>query len=306
MVVVELIVKIVVLIGLGFLLYKIKLLNDNFNSTLSRLIVEVTCPCMIFSAIVSIGNTAPKIDVLNMIIVGIIIYAVLIALGFILTKIVKVPRFSSGAFQCLIVFGNVGFIGIPIAGSLFGDIATFYMAILNIHINVFLFSYGLWLITRDTEGKYKFSPKRLINPSLIVIVVALIIFFIGVDVPDIIVLPFSYIGNVTPILSLLVLGSSAAAHNLKKIFSNWRFYLFTFIKMIILPLAAFFICRALIGPGIITNIITLYVGMPAALAPGMFALAYGGDEETATGGATMMNIFFIITIPLMYLMMTSI
>ncbi len=305
MVVVELVIKIIVAIALGFFLYKIKVLNDGFNSTLSRFIVELTSPCMIFAAIVSIGDEAPQATVWNLLIVGFIIYAILIVLAFLLTKLIRVQKFSAGAFQCLIVFGNVGFIGIPIVGALFGPLAKFYMAVLNIHMNLFMYSYGLWLITRHADGKYKFSAKRLINPTNISVVIALIIFFCGLKLPDIAVMPFDYVGSVTPFMSLVALGSSAASRNLKKIFSNWRFYVFTAIKMILIPLGTFLLCMAVIGPGMITNVITLYVGMPAALAPGMFAMAYGGDKETAVGGANMMNLFCVVTVPLMYIMMTS-
>ena len=74
--------------------------------------------------------------------------------------------------------------------------------------------------------------------------------------------------------------------------------------MIVFPIAAFFISKAILGPGIMTNIITLYIGMPSAVITGMFALAYGGDEESATAGTAMMNIFCVITIPGIYLLTT--
>ena len=302
---IELVIKIFFSMALGFFLYKIKMLNTTVNVSLSRFLVEVVVVCMTFTSIVSLDDEAEKSDVLLLLLIGVIIYVILIPISLGLTRLLKTPAQSRGVYDCLMIFGNVGFIGLPIAESLYGNVGLFFMAILNIHFNLLCYTLGFWLITKDNGKKQKMSLKSLINPGIIAIIIALIIFFCDIKIPDIVLSPFQFVGNITSPLALIVLGSSIAAHPLKMVFSQWRIYVLTFVRMIILPLAAFFICRSLLGPGMMTNIITLYVGMPSAVITGMFALAYGGDEESATAGTAMMNIFCIITIPAIYLLTST-
>lgn len=300
----ELVIKIFFAMALGFILYKIKMLNTEVNVALSRLLVEVVVVCMVFASIVSLDDEADKSDVIKLLIIGVIIYAVLIPVSIGLTRLLRTPAKSRGVYDSLMIFGNVGFIGLPIAESLYGDVGLFFMAILNIHFNLLCYTFGFWLITKDSEGDHKISLKSLLSPGIIAILVALIIFFLNIRVPDIIISPFKFVGNMTSPLALVVLGSSIAAHPIREVLSQWRIYILTFVRMIVFPIAAFFISKAILGPGIMTNIITLYIGMPSAVITGMFALAYGGDEESATAGTAMMNIFCVITIPGIYLLTT--
>lgn len=304
MVALELAIKIFVGIALGFLLYKMNILDDKVNTGFSRLLVEVACPFMIFANIISISgqNVTSKQDVYYVLLIGIVIYAILIPFSFLMVKLLRSPQRSVGVFQCLLLFGNVGFIGVPVSEAFFGPVGVFYMALLNIHFNVLCYTYGLWLVTKDADTEFKFSAKRLLNPAIVSIIVALILFLLDIKFPEVVVSPISFIGNITSPLSLIVLGASIASYNLKEILSEWRIYVFTFIRMFIFPVAAFFIMKAIFGPGLITNVTTLYLGTPAALITGMFAMAYGGDTKGATGGLAIMNILCIITIPGIYLM----
>ena len=52
-----------------------------------------------------------------------------------------------------------------------------------------------------------------------------------------------------------------------------------------------------------TQVITMYVGMPTAAIVSMIAITFDSDAETASSATAMMNIFCIITIPILYLMM---
>jgi len=302
----ELVLKILVGMIVGFILYKIKLLNNQSNATLSRLLAEVVCPFMIFANVMAISgqDLADKADVYRVLITGVVIYVILVPASILITKLLRVKKRSQGVVECLLIFGNIGFIGLPVAESLYGPVGVFFMAVLNIHFNFICYSYGLWLVTKDAEGKFRFSPKRILNPSIIGCSIALILFLFDFKLPDLVLSPISFIGNITSPLSMIVLGSSIASHDLKRIFSQWRMYAITFIRMILFPLITFFLCKAIFGPGLLTNILTFHMGTPAAVITSMFAMAYGGDEDTATSGVAMMNIFCIITIPCIYFMTT--
>lgn len=295
-------IKIVVAMALGFLLYKIHILNDTVNKGLSGLVVHATSPCMVFTSIISMDGSEIR-NAAKLLWIGVVIYVVLILLALLIVKILKVPVSSSGVYQAAIVFGNVGFLGLPLAESLFGPVGLFYMALLNIHLNIVVYSYGFYIISRGSKNRFKFSPKTLINAGIVSVVIAMVIFFLQIPLPGYVTEPISFIGSITSPLAMVVIGSTAAAHSLKVVFSHKKLYLLSAIKMLIIPILTFLILRLTLGNGLMTQVITMYVGMPTAAIVSMIAITFDSDAETASSATAMMNIFCIITIPILYLMM---
>ncbi|MBR3245890.1 MAG: AEC family transporter [Parasporobacterium sp.] len=294
--------KIIAAMALGFLLYKIHILNDTANKGLSGLIVHATSPCMVFTSIISMdGSEIP--NAITILWIGVVIYVVLIILAFLIVRIMKIPAASSGVYQAAIIFGNVGFLGLPLAESLFGPVGLFYMAILNIHMNLFVYSYGFFIIARNSSSGFKFSAKTMINAGIISVIIAMIIFFLQIPLPEYITSPISFIGGITSPLAMIVIGSTAAAHSLKTVFSHKKLYILSAIKLLIIPAITYFILKLTLGNGLMTQVITMYIGMPTAALVSMIAIAYDSDAEIASSATAMMNIFCILTIPLLYIMM---
>lgn len=294
--------KIVAAMAAGFLLYKIHILNDAVNKGISSLVVHVTSPCMIFSSIVTMGRSEIG-NAVTLLWIGFVIYAVLIALAFLIVKLLRIPPASSGVYQAAIVFGNVGFLGLPLAESLFGPVGLFYMALLNIHMNLFVYSYGFYIIARNSSSGFRFSPKTLINAGIISVLIAMLIFFLQIPLPDYVKEPISFVGGITSPLAMIVIGSTAAANSLKKVFLHKKLYLLSLIKLLILPAATYFLLKLTLDNRMMAQVITMYVGMPTAALVSMIAIAYDSDAETASSATAMMNVLCIATIPLLYLMM---
>ena len=60
------------------------------------------------------------------------------------------------------IFGNVGFLGIPILESLFGDRGAFMGAFMLISFNVFLWTWGICIMARKRKD-IRITPKKLLN-----------------------------------------------------------------------------------------------------------------------------------------------
>ena len=289
----------------GFLLRKINILNDVSGKAFSSLIVYVTAPCLLFSSIVSMDSSEFK-NAVTLLWVGVIVYIVLILAAAGVTKLLRVAPSSKGVFRAALIFGNVSFLGIPLVESLYGSLGVFYIALLNIHFNLLFFSYGFYLIMSSGNGEGKFTPKKLINTGIIGIVLAMIIFFCQIPLPEYVTAPISFVGSITSPLSMIVIGSSAASYSLKKVFSQKKIYLLSVIRLLIYPLTAYFVFRFTLGDNLLTRVLTIYIGMPTASVVNMTAIAFDADKESATNCVAMTTILSLITIPVMYFVMEGI
>lgn len=294
--------KVIVCMVLGFFLNKIKILSEQSNKTISAFIVNVTFPCTMFAAIAAM-ESSDKASVYMLLLIGAAVYVFLAIGAFITTKLIRLGKSCEGVLQNLLVFGNVSFLGIPLVQALYGDLGVFYMAVLCVHSNVFTFTYGLYLITKDVSGSYKFNPKNLLSPGLISIVLALIIYLCGISLPGLIIEPIEFIGQITSPLAMITIGSMIATYSLKELFSNPKYYILSAVKLLIFPAVVYLVLRLTIGESLITNIVTIYVAMPTANTVNMLVLNYGGDSKTAACVTGLMTILCIATIPAIYLLL---
>jgi len=296
-------VKILVCMGLGFLLRKINMITDAAQKGMSALIVHVTAPCLLFASIATMDHSEFEKAVM-LLWVGVLVYVVLIVLAILVTRLLHFPPSSRGVYEAAMIFGNVSFLGIPLAQSLYGTAGVFYIAILNIHFNLLFFTYGFYLIMRSGNGTSRFTPKKLINTGIIGILLAMIIFFLQIPLPEVVTAPIEFVGSITSPLSMIIIGSSAAGYSLKSVFRQKKLYLLSLLRLLVYPIAAYFIFKLILGDNLVTQILSIYIGMPTASVVGMTAIACNADSESATSCVAMTTILSLASIPILYLVMT--
>ena len=304
MIIITTMVKILVAMALGFFLRKIKIVTPEANSTISRIIVDVLFPCLIFVSIVQMDSSR-RGDVISLILIGIAIYVVVIGLSLLIVRLIRSPKKDRGIYEAALVFGNVTALGIPLAESLYGDVGVFFIAILNVHFNLLLYTYGVYRITKGNSSTYKFNAKKLLNPGIVVMVIAMIIYFAGLKMPNIVMEPLSFLGQAASPFSMISVGASIAGYSLKNSFNNWRLYVIAAFKLLIIPIAIFFILKLIIGTGLMTSVTAIYVGMPTAVAVGMFSVAYNEDSSLASAAVAMQAILSMGTVPLLYMIIQN-
>ncbi|MCF0228810.1 MAG: AEC family transporter [Parasporobacterium sp.] len=295
-------IKLFFSMAIGYFLKKRNIINDTVSRSVSALIVNISAPCLMFSSIVTMDSSQFQ-NALTLLWVGVLVYVGLILLAVLVVKLLKIEEAARGVYKAALIFGNVSFLGIPLAQSLYGQEGVFYIALLNIHFMLLFFSYGIYMIMTSGGNKGSFSPKKLVNSGLISIIAATLLYFLRIPVPDMIVEPLSFVGSLTSPVSMIIVGSSIASYSLKKVFSMKKLYIMSVLKLLVFPIIAYFILKLTLGDNLLTKIVCIYIGMPTASIVGMTAMAYGTDVENTTSCITMMTVLSLVTIPIIYIVM---
>ena len=203
--------------------------------------------------------------------------------------------------------GNVGFMGIPVMQMLFpeNEDLILYTVIYNIAFNAMTWTLGVFAVTGNRRAV---NPLKIIlNPPTIAVIVALPFFFCNVTVPEQVMTPVSYLGNMTLPLSMIILGVRLADMKPVLLVNNWRVYVASALKLVVSPLLSLGVLLLvdLICPLDRFVIIALYIiaAMPTASSALNFAEMYGGDRETAAASTLMSTILCIVTIPVLMLLL---
>ena len=286
----------------GYIVTKLGILNTQHTAGMSALITCVTYPCLVIMAMqmdfsMRILNNCKTVV---LIFLGSVIAALIAAK--IVSRIVKLPPERAGIFAFMLVFGNTGFIGLPVLHGLLGSEAVFYGALCDSSYDIFMFTIGITLI-RNGASEYTMklgdTLKGLINPCFIGVLIGLTLFICGITLPEIIATPMTRMGNITSPLAMIVVGSHLANVRIRDLFTSGHAYLVCLMKLILFPLIALLIVKLVIGTGsLLASVIVLQAAMPCAMLSVIFSERYNGDVSFASTGVTLTTLMCIFTIPM--------
>lgn len=291
-------IQLFLVIALGYFLFKIKILDVDLNKKLTTLLLSVTTPAMIVSSVLSTTVTQGLNDILFVFAVGFAIYLIMPVLGFFIVKVLRIPLPQQGLYIFMTVFSNIGFMGFPVMKAIFGNEAVFFTAIFNMIFNLFVFTAGIMIMNYGTGQKVKLDPKNLLSPGVIASLVALLIYFTGIQLPNVLSSTVTMIGDITTPMAMLLIGSTLANIPLKEVFSELRIYPYTIIKQIIVPIIAYPLLNLFIGDPLILGITLIMISMPVANSAVLFATEYEGDVSLAAKTVFMTTLLSVVTIPL--------
>ncbi len=299
---------------LGAIARKIHLMNDDFDTLLSKLVMTVTLPGMILDSVLSNTNLPDSHTIMMMLVYSTVLYVLVCLFAWIFVRLVYrgVPRPAQGAHAYLISFGNTGFIGFAVLGAIMGNDAVLYGAVYNIPYNVFLFSVGMLFIAstgsdgaaakKPVKEQVKAIAKQLVSPCLISCFVAMFLALFGVTDSGYIGQTCNLLGQMTVPAAMLVIGSTLAKQPLKQMVNDGWSYLTSFMRLAGVPLLIFFVGGIFIHDPYILAVIVIESAMPAASSGIMMCLAYGGDTMTMSRGTFITTIFSLVTLPLLALL----
>ncbi|MBP2032008.1 putative permease [Clostridium algifaecis] len=287
------IVILTLMIMVGVVLRKTKIVTDEVNKGLSNILMNVTLPFMILYSF----NFKFSMDMLKE---GITIFLYSVGIHIFLIILSKLLYFKfenskKSVFKFATVFSNCGFVGFPLVQGMFGNIGVFYTAIFTIPFNIFMFSYGVILFTGKSD--IKSIKKNLINMPLMCTALGIIIFIFSIKLPSPLLKTIESIGNMTTPISMFIIGVMLADVKLKDVFKGIDIYYLNFVKLIVAPLLVSFILKSLGSNKTLLYICAILVAMPTASLIGVFAEKYNGDKINASKCAFLTTVLSIITIP---------
>lgn len=294
--------------AIGFTAAKTKAISrDAFNS-LSRLIVIVILPALIFSIIADSGITVKDFLLNSTFAIAVALcYTLLILSGFVMSKLCRLEGKAANIFVSLASFGNMGFMGIPLLLAVFNDPVTkVCISIYTVIDMAILWTLGVYLCSRHRESQNPLSAVRnMVNPTTVSLAIGFGVMALQVQLPDLLMNTVAGIGNTSKYLTLIYIGGVLAFISLGNIVKKPSIFVLTLVKMLAMPLLAYVILGFFLPP-VPRMILTLIVGLPGMTTVAMIATAYQSDVEYATEIIFVTTIASLITIPLVFTLTTMI
>ena len=286
-----------VVVIVGYVAGKLEYMGGDFDRRLSNIIIDITCPALILSS--TMGGTLPdRRMILPLLAISVLTYLMLTVVAWWLPRYLTRRTEDNGVVGFALMFGNVGFIGYPIVGAIFGHEAVFYAAILNVVNTLSVFTVGVILV-KGEKSSLAFKPQVLVSMPMIAAYLAILIVALGIDnIPMVISQPITMIGNITVPGALLIIGSSMSRLSWRAMMGSRVVYVTTAFRLLILPLLLYGLFYLLGFDTLVLNINTLIIAMPVATYGTILCLRYGHDTTLITEITLISTLFSVVSIPL--------
>lgn len=283
---------------LGYIGGKTKVLSIADNKPLSKMVNCITNPCSVLHSALCVERALANGEVLKLIGITVVMYFGLIALAEITTRVLKVKLDEQGQYKFMMVFSNVGYMGIPVVRVIFGEEATFCVAIFIMVFYLFIYTYGVRQICNE-PGQKGFDWKKAICPMTVSSLIAIIGYLCGIRVDGVVKDTLKTVANITTPCAMLIIGCALSTVPIGSVFTKWRLYIVALLKLLVVPVAVYLLLKPLMGPSIVLGVMVVIMAMPVATIITMLSAQYDKDQTLAASSVFITTLLSVITIPLL-------
>lgn len=284
----------------GIIAQKKGYITPSNQKQLSGLIVNIANPAMIISACIGESERIPQDKMLLSLGVAVGSFLLMILVATFLPKLIGFKEEQRGMVRMLFVFSNIGFMGMPMVASIYGSSAVLYVTLFLIPFNILFYTYGiLSIIPKEKGNKSGVELRRLFNTGVIACIIALILYFCPIKVPETLTKAIMMLSQMTAPLSMMVIGASFVGVEWKKMMSDYRILLFCVLKMIVVPVILLLVLKQLINEEILMGVCLIMMAAPCGSMAVMVAGEYNEKcLDLATKVVALTTVISVITIPI--------
>ena len=285
------------LILLGLVLTKLHLLDEKGSAVLSTLVVHVFNPALIISSVCEGGLQTQGDTVIEAIICGVFLYALLILIAIVVYMRSKALEEEVSICKMIVIFSNTAFVGYPILRALYGDFAVFVFSLMHLPFNILIFTYGRSLLQKGNHQKM--TVKDIFSIGTVSSIVALILYFGNISVPVRVADFFGILGDACGPLSMIVIGVSLAHASWKNVLKSKNINMVVFLRLIVLPILIAWITLPLPITTFNRELLVISGALPAGSMIVVLAKEYKANDGLASAGVFLTTLLSVVTIPLM-------
>ncbi len=280
----------------GYAFKKKKIFSDDASSTLSQLVVNVFLPAMVFSTFAE--NFRPDViaEKAKLIFLSLIVLTVTGIISVFLAKLFSKNKNTQAVYIYSFTIPNITYMGYPLVQAIFGELALLDAMIFCLPYNIYIYTIGMYLLTPFK----RMTLKVFLNPSVVAMLAGMIVGGLRLQIPGLVTDILGMAKDCMSPCAMLLTGAVFARMNVREMLLDWKSYAASAIRLLIIPITAMFILRAVGVRQEWVLITTVMLAMPLGINSVVFPEAFGGDSETGAKVCFVAGVLGLITIPFVF------
>ncbi len=302
------ILSIFLLVGIGYFVYKIRLVPYDALTTLNAFVLNVAVPCMILQ---SMQRNEINDKIFNDIIWSLAAFAIVtiviaVIATLIINRIKSIPEEDKGIYSVQLAFTNCGFMGYPLTTVMFGQYGLFLAIIMNIIFTTFMYSIGVVMLLHK-KGEKLFTMKlmvRMLSVPFLSSIAGLLIFITGFHFPSFIDSTLQLMAATVSPVAMFIVGINLSNSKIKEIFTP-RNLILCVVSLIVVPFFTLGVDMLLPVSNFVMVIHVFLMAMPSAAITTILCNRYNKNAKLAAEGVASTTFFSLGTLALWTFFLTE-
>ncbi len=301
MTVLQLSLKLMIYIAVGYAARRLKVIQDGFDKAMTRFVMAIPLPCMVINSF-RIAYSADKLldaPLLVALSVGGMVFVFLVATlvtGGAKTKLGKTCRFA-------LMFTNFTFIGLPVVSELYGAQGAFNYVIFTLPVRVMFYGGAAVMLGKSGQKlDWKDTVRKFLCEPVIAVFIGFFLYVTRIELPEIITGTIASLGAMASPLGLILCGVILADADWRGVFRYPAVFAVAAGRLIGIPALMVGVAWLLGVDHEIIRTTMFFYAMPVASLLPTFLLRYDPEETEArlAGGymVVVSTLLCIVTIPL--------
>ena len=286
--------KVFFVVAVSYVLCRRGVFNEQDQKSVTTLLMKMVVYFTVFMSSQQAFSMEAVQAILFTALYAVIFYAVSIPAVIFLSKRLKLEEAKRKVFVCSIIFCNITFIGYPILQELYGNVGLLCAITFSMIYNVLFYTWGMSYLG---DSGCMSLRSLLTNKIAIASLLALVMYFLQIKIPEPFSSTFSIIGAMTMPLSMIIIGCNLAHSGIWKIIRDRKLYLATALRMIVLPAVICLVMRALGVDPAIVRISTIIAALPSGSMTTIVASEYDCAPDYAANIMVQTMLFMVIALP---------
>jgi len=285
---------------IGYLLRKTGVFEAKASITLSKLENYVLIPALILNTFCTRFTLDAIENEFSLVVNGLFLTIITILFSYLLTPLLGYKGYSKDVCRYGLAVPDTGFMGTAVILGVFGADFYFTFMLFQLTLIITTYSWGFKQIIPVQGGDKSGFIKRFFNPTMIALIAGILAGASGLRFPRFVnTLLTNTAGCMSPIAMILT-GVVIAEYDLKMLLSNWKVYIMTFMRLLVIP-CLFGLAAVLLklDESMIARWLCV-LAMPMGLNPVVVASAYGQDVSQGASMALISHVLAVITIPVIF------
>lgn len=200
-------------------------------------------------------------------------------------------KYERDVYEYSLVVPNSGYMGYPMAEAVLGEIGLLNTMIFCLPLSVYIYTIGYSNLT-----KRGLSLKKLLNPTIVSLLLGAIAGFFAVPIPSVLSTIMNKAGSCMGPVSMLLAGIVVSEFNFKELLLEKKVYIITALRLFIIPI----LIGLVVSPfsKTVMEIAVLIYAMPCGLNTIVFPRLVDEDCRLGAGFALLSNILACLSIPI--------
>ena len=229
-----------------------------------------------------------------------------VTLSYLLSPLFAKKGYTRNVYKYALAFANCGFMGNAIVPAILGQEMLYTYMLFTLPLNIAIYTWGIAILI--PHGEEKQNPlKNLLNPVFFALFIGAALGLTGAAnyIPDFLTSALSSLGNCMGPIAMVLTGFVVGNYPFGKLLTNKKIYIAAALRLFVLPAMFIFLLKALGADSVTLTMCLFAFATPLGLNTVVFPAAYGGDTSTGASMAMISHTVCVITIPIMYALLTA-